>query len=221
MADRADGQVPPERLDDHVLQHGAFEVLAHAAGPVPARQQQTVEVVEVDVVPPDRGAPRRVREQRPVRLPRRAVRPQHPADGGELAQPRNAAPGVEPLAGDHQLVAGRLCAVGGREDNRVLGEHRPADGHLGRVRVPRGHGDQHSRHGILLQASREECQPTIFGANRTSIRPGRNPAYAPQVIFGCGLYRTVRVCRETSRPVAASLSTRVSVVVKPGAPFDA
>src|SRR5450759_1579815 len=38
---------------------------------------------------------------------------------------------------------------------------------------------------------------------------------------GCGSYRTVRVLREISCPDCASRTTRVSLVVNPGAPFDA
>lgn len=49
--------------------------------------------------------------------------------------------------------------------------------------------------------------------------PGGGAGGGVHTIFGCGLYFTVRVCRDTSRPVPTSRMILVSEVVNPGAPL--
>ncbi len=104
MTNRPHRPAGTERVDGHLLDLGALEIGAHAAGLVPAGQQQGVVLAAPGRPPVQRRPEGLIGAQRRIGLAGRSVGPQDSADHGRVAQAGDGAPGVKAAAGHHQVV---------------------------------------------------------------------------------------------------------------------
>ncbi len=176
VADGADGLARAERVDRHPLHLHAFEVVAHAPGPVTSREHQGVVIGPARFGPVEGRAERSIPDQRVVGRPGAAVSPQDATDHRGAAQDRHHAPRIEPLPGDHEVVGLARPPRRGGESHVVPRPRQdlPRHGDLCRVEVAGGDWDEHDRHGCPARL------PTGAKGLAAGAHPHRNAGLATQ-----------------------------------------
>ena len=94
----------------------------------PPPSSRAVEVLELDPVPAHRALKGQIAQHLGIGIPGVGIGAQQEAQDTDIAEHRDAAPGVESDTGEHDRVAGARLAVRRRENDpmTVLGQYFPA-----------------------------------------------------------------------------------------------